>query len=764
MQSSIAVPRAWVRALPVTLVTLGAVATDAHGQRRSASAEPPANGAPEASSTSEPQEGAQRGPLREEGVRVRGNAVTPPRSASDAPITIGRMRDIPRANAADMLRLAPGIFLTNGLGEGHAEQVFLRGFDARLGQDIEFSYDGVPVNEPGHPHSHGYADTHSIIPEVVDQLRVLEGPFDPRQGDFAVAGSAQYTLRVRERGARIQYRFGSFGTHRLVGVLAPEGEAPGTFVAAELARSDGFGANRAFERMTVNAGYERRVGTVNVRALATSYLTRYGSAGVLRDDDYRSGRVGFYDTYDATQGGDVTRHSVSVNLDAGSLGATLWGTYRTFRLRENFTGFLLDVQRPGQSPHEQRGDSLEQTNSSFDVGTRAFGKLRTVFNRLPQVLEIGAYGRFVRGDNSQRRMRFGTNIPYATDFEFSPSLANIALYADLDLRPVRWLAIRGGIRVDGYHYDVLDHCATRGSYVRGAPLDTECPSADRSGYRNPETRRGASGLIAQPRATVIFGPFSGVSFALAYGSGSRSADATYLGDGEVAPFAPIQSGEAGVTFNRDRGGWNLSARALGFLTHVDRDLIFDEAQGRNALAKGTTRYGGLAAMRATNSWLDLAMHVTYARATFDETGLLVPYVPALVARLDASVLFPLPIKIRDRHLTISAGTGWSLVSQRPLPLSEKSEPILTGDAQVSLRWQHVELGFFCTNILDARYSWAQYNYVSDFRSQEFPTRIATRHFTAAPPRNVGLMLTIHIGTTASRHGAPTQTEAQRATP
>lgn len=744
MQTSLVRSSALGRALPVALATVGALTGDAQAQTRASSAAPPANS---------DEAATPRADARPEGVSVRGRATTPPRAASDAQITIGRLREIPRANAADLLRLAPGIFLTNGLGEGHAEQVFLRGFDARLGQDIEFTYDGVPVNEPGHPHSHGYADTHSIIPEVVDQLRVLEGPFDPRQGDFAVAGSAQYSLRVRERGARIQYRFGSFGTHRLVGVFAPEGEATGTFVAAELARSDGYGANRSFERMTANAGYERRVGTVDIRAIATSYLTRYGSAGVLRDDDYRNGRVGFYDSYDNTQGGDVSRHGVALTLDAGSLGATLWGTYRTFRLRENFTGFLLDTNRPGQSPHDQRGDAIEQTNTSLDVGTRAFAKLRTTFNRLPQVLEFGVYGRFVQGDTSQRRMRFGTSIPYATDFEFAPALANLAVYADLDVRPVRWLAIRGGVRVDGYHYNVLDRCATRGTYVRGAPLDTECPSADRSGYRNPETRRTASGLIAQPRATVIFGPFSGVSFALAYGSGARSADATYLGDGERAPFSPIQSGEAGVTFNRERGGWSLSARALGFLTHVDRDLIFDEAQGRNSLASGTTRYGGLAAMRASNSWLDLAMHVTYAQATFDDTGLLVPYVPPLVARLDASVQIPLPIKIRERHVVLNAGTGWSLVSQRPLPLSEKSEPILTGDVQLSARWQHVELGFFCTNVLDARYSWAQYNYVSDFRSQEFPTRIATRHFTAAPPRNVGLMLTVHIGTTASRHGA-----------
>jgi hypothetical protein len=89
-----------------------------------------------------------------------------------------------------------------------------------------------------------------------------------------------------------------------------------------------------------------------------------------------------------------------------------------------------------------------------------------------------------------------------------------------------------------------------------------------------------------------------------------------------------------------------------------------------------------------------------------------------------------------------------------LPLSEKADPILVGDAQLSVRWTHVELGVFCTNLLDSQYAWAQFNYVSDFRSREFPTRVATRHFTAAPPRNIGLQLTVHIGSNAARHGAP----------
>jgi iron complex outermembrane receptor protein len=695
----------------------------------------------------------------EQGVRIRAATLPPTRSASDVVMQIGRLREIPRANAADLLRLAPGIFLTGGLGEGHAEQVFLRGFDARLGQDVEFSVEGVPLNEPGHPHGHGYADTHGVIPELVDGLRVLEGPFDPRQGDFAVAGSAQYALRARERGGRTQYRVGMFGSHRLVGVFAPEGEQPGTFAGVELARSDGFGSNRAFERATVNAGYERRLDSGSLRVLAMSYLTRYGSAGVIREDDLRAGRIGFFDTYDATQGGDVARHALSVTLESRAFGATAWAAYRTFRFRENFTGFLLDVQRPGQSPHGQRGDAIEQVSGSMDLGARGYAKMRATLGGLPQAIELGFAGRFVRADVTQRRLRAGTNIPYATDGDFVPSLANIGAYLDADLKLTRWFSLRGGLRADGFQYDVLDRCATRGTYVRGGRLDAECPDADRSGYRNPETRRSAAGMLAQPRVSALFGPFSGVHLALAYGTGARSADSTYVGDGERAPFSPIQAGEAGVVFHRDRGGWTLVARALGYVTHVERDLIFDEAQGRNGLAGGTTRYGGLGAARASNRWLDIAMHVTYARATYDEDGLLVPYVPPLVGRLDAVATVPLPVKLRERNFIASVGTGWSFVAARPLPLSEWAEPILTGDVQASLRWQHVEFGLWCTNVLDARYAWSQFNYVSDFQSLEFPTRVASRHFTAAAPRNLSLTLTIHLGAAASRHGSSSSPEA-----
>ena len=60
--------------------------------------------------------------------------------------------------------------------------MFLRGFDAHEGQDLEFSVDGVPINDAGNYHGNGYADTHFILPELIQSVRVLEGPYAPQQG------------------------------------------------------------------------------------------------------------------------------------------------------------------------------------------------------------------------------------------------------------------------------------------------------------------------------------------------------------------------------------------------------------------------------------------------------------------------------------------------------------------------------------------------------------------------------------------------------
>ena len=300
-----------------------------------------------------------------EDVTVHGEFEPVQHGASDMTFKPGELKIIPKKNASDLLpSAAPGILLTNEGGEGHAEQVFMRGFDAREGQDIEFSVGGVPINESGNLHGNGYADTHFIIPELIEKLRVVEGPFDPHQGNYAVAGSADYDLGLAQRGLTAKYTYGSWNTQRGLVTWGPKGQSVGTFAGAEIYHTDGFGQNRDADRASAMGQYEGALGQRGAwRVTAQAYSTHFHSPGVIREDDYDSGKIGFYDSYDQTtyaheqtpQGGDSSRFSMAGDLTTKTGDTTLrqqlFVIDRSMRLLENFTGYLLDVQEPLQSVH-----------------------------------------------------------------------------------------------------------------------------------------------------------------------------------------------------------------------------------------------------------------------------------------------------------------------------------------------------------------------------------------------------------------------------
>lgn len=607
---------------------------------------------------------------------VVGRSTPRVRGASDFQLQVGELSAVPRKSATELLKLAPGILLTNEGGEGHPEQIFLRGFDAREGQDLELTAGGVPVNQSGNLHGNGYADLHFVIPELVEGLRILEGPFDPRQGNYAVAGSADYELGLAQRGVTVKASAGSFDTQRVVLLFGPPGESNATYGGVELYQTAGFGQNRDAQRGAAMAGYEGRLGDLaTFRLGATAYAARYHSAGVLRDDDVRAGRIGFYDTYDPRQGGDSSRFSLNADLEgrAGSFTHhheaffVLAGT----RLRENFTGYLLDSQEAIQQPHAQRGDLLDLDVTAATWGLRGWGRTRGEWGGLPQDLEVGYFARLDQVDSSQYRIETGTNAPYKLDTDLSSKLGDLGLYADANLRPLPWLTLRGGARAELFTYDVLDRCAVQ-SVDRPSPAnppgDKSCLDQQNLGrYREPAQRASTAASVLMPRAAVLVGPFQGVTFTASYGQGARSIDPQYITQDVRTPFAGISATELGATYGHSFSGAELSARAVGFSTHVDRDLIFSETLGRNTLATGTTRLGAIGAGRLTGSFFDIAANLTLVHSTFDDTGLLVPYVPDVVFRSDAAVFHALPLTFGGDAVRGSAALGLTYVGRRPLP-------------------------------------------------------------------------------------------------
>jgi TonB family protein len=696
---------------------------------------------------------------------VAGRIKPPSRGASDYHVDVGALSLVPRANASAFLTLAPGILLTNEGGEGHAEQVFLRGFDAREGQDIEFSVDGLPINESGNLHGNGYADTHFIIPELIQSLRVVAGPFDPRQGNYAVAGSADFHLGLADRGLTAKFSAGNYGTYRMLLTYGPPHASDGTFAAAEIYQTDGYGQSRDGRRASAMAQYEGGSGATHYRIFGQAYLSSFHSAGVIRDDDYRAGRICFYCAYDLLPGEDVTRQgedsqrysvALAISHKSGHIVADtlIYGIARPLRLRENFTGFLLDTQDALQPPHGQRGDMFDLNVMESTVGLRGYARLSgTVLHQL-QEIEIGYFARGDFGSATEQRLEAATGHPYKTDIDQDFRLGDLGLYADLNLRPLRWLALRGGIRGDVFTFDVHDKCAVQSIEHPNVnePLNGQsCFNEQNFGaYRDPDQRASTVSAAYVPRASLLVGPFWGLGATGSVGQGVRSIDPIYIAQDAKTPFASITAYEGGLTFARRFGADSIdfSASSVVFDTQVDRDLIFSQTAGRNTLAGPTIRLGSASTLRVIGPFYDLGANFTYVRATFDDTHLLVPYVPDQVLRADTAIFGTLPwhwARWWDKPLFASLAFGITYVGPRPLPYGTRSDTIFTVDAGATLRWWIFETRISVQNLLDTKYRLGEYNYASDFHSQSFPTLVPVRHFAAGDPLTFLWSLAIHYG-------------------
>jgi iron complex outermembrane recepter protein len=690
---------------------------------------------------------------------VSGRTTPRSRGASDFSIEVGALQVVPRQTGADFLKLAPGFLLTNEGGEGHPERIFLRGFDAREGQDLELTVGGVPVNESGNQHANGFADLNFVIPEVVSGVRVIEGPFDPRQGNYAVAGSADYELGLVQRGLTAKGTLGTFNSQRLSLLWGPPREPAATFAAVSLSRSDGFGQNRGAQSARLMAQIEANpTAQMSFRLGFTGYGASFRTAGVVRQDDFEAGRLGFYDSVDPRQGGDSARFSVTGDIDYHRGGFTnhhqLFLIYRGSRLMENFTGFLLDDQKPRQAPHGQRGDLIDRESTAFIAGARGYGRLRTRWSGRPQELELGYFARLDVAQGQQQRVLGGpdSTTPYLKDFDLASRLTDIGLYVDANVAPLPYVVVRGGVRGDLLTYTVDNFCAVddvRRPSQRDPPGDASCLNQRDFGlYREPTERQSAVGAVFMPRVSLLIGPWQGLSLTGSFGDGIRSIDPQFITANRETPFASIRAWEGGLMYADSFLSKRLevSARAVAFGTRVDKDLIFNQQEGRNLLGGATNRVGGLVQARARGGFFDVSAHATAVSSRFEDTGLAVPYVPEVVVRADAALFGSLALAPFGTPLKGALGVGTTFVGRRALPFGQRSDVIFTTDVNGEVSWRMLTIGVAATNLFNAQYRLGEFNYASDFRlTGGTPTLVPTRHFTAGAPRQLLFTVSINLG-------------------
>ncbi len=668
-------------------------------------------------------------------VQVRGSGWSSPRGLGDIRVKRELLDASPRQQASEMLSAAPGFFVDHEEGEGMGNDVYLRGFDLDHGSGIEMRLGSIPINIPLHIQGQGYADANFIIPEVVRSIRVLEGAYDPRQGDAAIVGSAIFDLGVRERGYQLKSTYGSFHQGRVVAIAAPSGADDETFAAFALRKTDGFGENRAGESGAINTQYAVDLGTrARLRLLGAAYGARSSLPGVVRQDDLDAGRIGYYDSYPSLAEGQGVQSSRivvgadfdDVSPDGGRFEIAPWVMSTTFRARQNYTGAL---ERSSVDPAAAGlGDLFETTNDETAAGFTS--RFHSHAARLGDIVEIAAEpGVELRaGHTEQTKSLLDPSTLVAWDRRIDAGLhtLDIGSYLDLDIRIAKRLRVSGGPRVDFLAVSIDDRLANAGP--PGSAPSAVLPGAVRS----------TSGIAAGPRVTAEYQLAHGFSPVVSYGEGFRSLDAQGLGEG-ATPYSKVRSVEGGFRMQTPKERYTTTL-AL-FETWVDNELVFEASSGGMETESASVRRGLVTSLVAKPfDWLVASTALSLTNATFTTPAAggshYVPNVPPILFRADVSARRTIT-SLAGAPVTGRAGAGYTFLAGRHLTDSIVGPSASVLNAGAAARWTWVEVGVDAYNLLGLEYPDDEEYYVSNwgFSPGQRPASPA-RHIIAAPPRTM----------------------------
>lgn len=712
-----------------------------------------------------PTQTATQAPLAVETVQVRGIAWSSPRGLGDIRVDRETLTASPRQQTSEMLSAAPGFFVDHEDGEGLGNDVYLRGFDLDNGSGIEMKVGEVPINIPLHIHGQGYADVNFIIPEVVRSIRVMEGAYDPRQGDSAIVGSALFDLGVPERGYQLKTTYGSFGQARVVGIVAPKEANEETFAAFSLRETQGFGEDRASQSASVNAQYGLDLSDKDhLRVLATAYAASSSLPGVVRQDDVNAGRIGYYDAYpyfnsyfprnctsascaNPAQGVNAARIIVAAELDhttnaGGHFEIAPWFMWTDFLSRQNYTG---DLNSSNLQPQlASLGDLWQLTNveSAAGVSARFHSAPIHVGGFLEVAVEPGVSLRGGHTDQSKDLVNPADLEPWDYRQNYGLDTLDLAGYIDLDLRFWKKLRISGGVRADFLDVVINNNLAGIAPPIPEGALQGSVINV--------------AGVAPGPRVTAAYEAIPELTPVVSAGEGFRSLDAgsltlcntptimlTGVPTSQLVPCKPgspysqVTSFEAGVRSEIAKGRYTTTLTV--FQTNVANELVFETASGGLTTEAASTRQGFVASFLARpTDWLLASTSLSVQTATFNTlvvgSSHYVPNIPAVLWRTDVNAHGELG-RIQGAPLTARAGVGYTLLSGRHVNDAIIAPTNNVLNALASVRYRYVEVGFDMYNVLGLKYADDEAYYVSNWSFTPGQGRASTGvHIIAAPPR------------------------------
>ena len=635
----------------------------------------------------------------------------PPVASSSEQIIPGRDFELrPEGRPADVLRLMPGLIISQHQGGGKAEQYLIRGFDADHGTDLALFVDGLPVNLRSHAHGQGYADLHFLIPETVRAVDVLKGPYFPEYGDFDTAGAVVFLTRDGVEENTLHIAGGSFNTQRYLALLSPTRDALKTFIAFEGYRSDGpfehpngYLRFNLFAKATANIAHDMKLSV-----WASHYRAEWHGSGLLPSRAIRAGLIDRFGAIDPNEGGITQRTNLNVDYtwrvtDAQRLTAHAYVSYYSLSLFNDFTFFLNDPEH-GDMINQRDRRLLAGFDTQYEIKSRPLGMPLTSTAGFqyridtPHVVLANAIQRHQVGREQD------VNI---VEQSYSP-------FVKFDLVPAEKVRLVTGARGDIFRFEGTEHVNTT------QPFQTHDVTRARPNVK-------ASLILGPWIATELFGNF---------GTGFHSNDArAVLANPGLEALPTATAYEFGF---RSRALPRAEFFATYWFLDLSSELVFVGDDGTTE-PRGPTHRDGVEVGVTVRplDWLTLTGDFTYTRkAEFVDTGAAIPLSPIWTARAEATVRLPWGLSSslemrylgdrfadEDRHFT---ARGYTLFNW-------------TG----RYRYRNLEAFLSVENLTDVHWREAQFFFTSRLPGEP-ASGVNDVHFTPGAPRSFLGGIAVHF--------------------
>ena len=615
----------------------------------------------------------------------------------------------PVRSTQELLRIVPGLFIAQHAGGGKAEQIFLRGFDCDHGTDVQVSVDGMPVNMVSHAHGQGYADTHFIIPETVNNIDFGAGPYYTEHGNLNTAGYVAFSTFKNIPTSLIKIEAGNFNTFRtlvMLDLLKKNKDKQSAYIASEFNYTDGPTiAKQNFNRFNIFSKYNVAFSqNTNLSFSASAFKSKWNASGQVPTRAVEDGTIDRFGSIDNSEGGNTERYNANLTLkhifrnNAVLDNQVFYNRYK-FSLFSNFTFFLNDPVN---------GDEINQAEARNIYGYSSTLKKKYFFKNSTLTSSGGIGFRYDATNRSKLanvvKRQFLNYIKLGDVKEF-----NGYAFTQQQLSTGKWL-FDAGVRLDYFTFNYFDRL-----------IDAALPSQQKA--------------IASPKLNIQYSINKNVQVYVKTGRGFHSNDTRVVTANDGKQILPAAYGADFGFYLKPTKNFYLNIAA--WYLKLDQEFVYVGDDG-NIEPSGETRRQGIDIIGryqfTKKLFANVNVNFTKPRAIGEAKGN--DYIPlAPTATTTGGIYY-------KQKLGLNGGISYRYLKSRPA--NEDNSIIAKGyfvaDASINCTKAKYEIGLAVDNIFNVKWNEAQFATTSQLQNETAP--VDELNFTPGNPFSVRAKLVV----------------------